>query len=117
MLPDAHRTDQPATTRYNIYKGTARHGREFEIGFKKFRRQPQQAGPAFIPGADTFGKCLSEQVFTGRSHGERLAMALDLLADPVFDRLLDTVVPFADLPRRMPGLLAGGLCHIVTYEE
>ena len=52
-----------------------------------------------------------------RSHGERLAMALDLLADPVFDRLLDTVVPFADLPRRMPGLLAGGLCHIVTYEE
>lgn len=52
-----------------------------------------------------------------RSHGERLALALDLLADPVFDRLLDTVVPFADLPRRMPGLLAGGLCHVVTYEE
>ena len=52
-----------------------------------------------------------------RSHGERLAMALDLLADPVFDRLLDTVVPFADLPRRMPGLLAGGLCHVVTFEE
>ena len=56
-----------------------------------------------------------------RSHRERLALALDLLADPVFgpefDRLLDTVVPFADLPRRMPGLLAGGLCHVVTYEE
>ena len=52
-----------------------------------------------------------------RSHGERLAMALDLLADPVFDHLLDAVVPFADLPRRMSGLLAGGLCHVVTYEE
>ena len=52
-----------------------------------------------------------------RSHGERLAMALDLLADPVFDGLLDAVVPFADLPHRMPGLLAGGLCHVVTYEE
>jgi threonine dehydrogenase-like Zn-dependent dehydrogenase len=52
-----------------------------------------------------------------RSHGERLAMALDLLADPVLDVLLDRIVRFADLPRRMPELLAGGLCHVVSYED
>ncbi len=52
-----------------------------------------------------------------RSHGERLAMALGLLADPLLDALLDQTVPFAHLPHRMPGLLAGGLCHVVTYEE
>jgi hypothetical protein len=50
-----------------------------------------------------------------RTHGERLALALSLLADPVFDALLDQMVPFGELPARMPGLLAGGLCHVVTY--
>ncbi len=52
-----------------------------------------------------------------RSHGERLAMALALLAAPELDLLLDQVVRFADLPDRMPGLLAGGLCHVVSYED
>jgi threonine dehydrogenase-like Zn-dependent dehydrogenase len=52
-----------------------------------------------------------------RSHGERLALALALLDDPVLDLLLDQVVPFAQLPTRMPALLQGGLCHVVTYEE
>lgn len=52
-----------------------------------------------------------------RSYGERLALALDLLADPVFDGLLDRVVPFETLPAVMPVLLQGGLCHVVTYGE
>jgi threonine dehydrogenase-like Zn-dependent dehydrogenase len=52
-----------------------------------------------------------------RTHGERLALALELLADPRFDRLLDRTVPFAALAESMPALLAGGLCHVVTYEE
>jgi len=52
-----------------------------------------------------------------RSYAERLGLALSLLADPVFDALLDQVVRFEDLPARMPGLLAGGLCHVVTYGE
>ncbi len=52
-----------------------------------------------------------------RSHAERLAMALDLLADPAFDRLLDERVAFGDLPVRMPDLLGGGLCHVITYGE
>ena len=52
-----------------------------------------------------------------RSYRERLALALDLLADPVFDGLLDRVVPFETLPAVMPVLLQGGLCHVVTYGE
>ena len=50
-----------------------------------------------------------------RSAGERLALALELLTDPVFDVLLEPPTPFAALPEAMPRLLGGGLCHVVTY--
>jgi threonine dehydrogenase-like Zn-dependent dehydrogenase len=50
-----------------------------------------------------------------RSHAERLAMALALLEDPVLDALLEPPTRFADLPAAMPRLLAGGLCHVITY--
>jgi NADPH:quinone reductase-like Zn-dependent oxidoreductase len=52
-----------------------------------------------------------------RTHGERLATALALLADPVLDMLLEPPTRFADLPAAMPRLLAGGLCHVITYED
>ena len=52
-----------------------------------------------------------------RSHAERLALALDLLADPAFDVLLDGPTRFDDMPVEMPRILApGGLCHVITYE-
>jgi threonine dehydrogenase-like Zn-dependent dehydrogenase len=51
-----------------------------------------------------------------RTHAERLALALDLLADPVFDFLLEGPTRFEDLPHAMPSILApGGLCHVITY--
>jgi hypothetical protein len=50
-----------------------------------------------------------------RSASERLALALELLTDPVFDVLLEPPTPFAMLPEAMPRLLGGGLCHVVTY--
>ena len=51
-----------------------------------------------------------------RTYGQRLALALDLLADPVFDALLDGPTRFEHLPTAMPAILApGGLCHVVTY--
>ena len=51
-----------------------------------------------------------------RSHGERLAMALELLADPAFDALLEGPTRFEDMPRMMPRILEpGGLCHVITY--
>jgi threonine dehydrogenase-like Zn-dependent dehydrogenase len=52
-----------------------------------------------------------------RTHAERLATALALLADPVLEALLEAPVRFADLPDAMPRLLAGGLCHLVTYGD
>jgi threonine dehydrogenase-like Zn-dependent dehydrogenase len=51
-------------------------------------------------------------------HRRRLALALDLLADPVFDRLLTGETGFADLPEALARLAAdpgGALCHVVRY--
>lgn len=53
-----------------------------------------------------------------RGYGERLAIALQLLADPAYDALLEGPTRFEDLPRAMPGILApGGLCHVITYGD
>jgi hypothetical protein len=52
-----------------------------------------------------------------RSHAERLATALALLTDDAFDGLLEPSTPFDDLPLAMPRLLAGGLCHVITYGQ
>jgi threonine dehydrogenase-like Zn-dependent dehydrogenase len=53
-----------------------------------------------------------------RSHAERLALALGLLADARFDALLEGPTPFADLPEAMPTILRpGGLCHVVSYAD
>ncbi len=53
----------------------------------------------------------------GRSYSQRLATALDLLSDARLDALVQSRCKFDDLPDRMAGLLAGGLCHVVTYGE
>ena len=51
-----------------------------------------------------------------RSFGERLALALGLLADPSFDALLDGPTRFEAMPAAMPAILAtGGLCHVITH--
>jgi len=48
------------------------------------------------------------------SHRRRLALALDLLADPVYEHFLDGETDFADLPDAMAAL-TGGLCRVVHY--
>lgn len=53
-----------------------------------------------------------------RSHRERLGLALELLADPVFDRLISGESRFEDLPETMTRLAStpdGALCEVVTY--
>jgi len=56
-----------------------------------------------------------------RTHAERMALALSLLADPVLDALVGPATRFADLAAAMPGLLnpppgeAPPLCPLVTY--
>lgn len=55
-----------------------------------------------------------------RSAGDRLALALRLLADPVFDELITDECRFDDLPRLMARLAAGelpALCVRVDYGE
>jgi threonine dehydrogenase-like Zn-dependent dehydrogenase len=56
-----------------------------------------------------------------RTHGERLALALGLLADPRLDALVGPAIPFEDLPVRIGSVLlpepgaSQPLCPIVTY--
>ena len=55
---------------------------------------------------------------TRRSHGDRLALALRLLADPAFDALIAGECEFAELPAVMPRLATGEppeLLHRVGY--
>jgi len=52
------------------------------------------------------------------THRRRLAAALDLLADARLDALLAPAVAFADLPVRLPKILApdsGVLCQLIDY--
>ncbi|MFJ3231769.1 zinc-binding alcohol dehydrogenase [Streptomyces sp. NPDC086787] len=55
---------------------------------------------------------------TGRTYADRLALALDLLADPALDALITGESTFEQLPEVMPRLASGeipALCHRVTY--
>ncbi|WP_433689068.1 zinc-dependent alcohol dehydrogenase [Micromonospora carbonacea] len=55
-----------------------------------------------------------------RTHADRLALALELLADPAFDALITGSSPFAELPDVLAGLTDGSLpalCHLITYQE
>ncbi|MFG2107590.1 zinc-dependent alcohol dehydrogenase [Micromonospora chersina] len=55
-----------------------------------------------------------------RSYADRLAVALDLLADPAFDALITGRSRFADLPDVLDRLASGrlpGLCQLITYDE
>ncbi|MEU3147579.1 MULTISPECIES: zinc-binding alcohol dehydrogenase [unclassified Streptomyces] len=56
----------------------------------------------------------------GRSYADRLALALDLLADPALDALITGESGFTELPALMPRLASGelpALCHLVRYGE
>ncbi|MGX1546768.1 zinc-binding alcohol dehydrogenase [Streptomyces adustus] len=55
-----------------------------------------------------------------RSYADRLALALDLLADPALDALITGESAFEDLPEVMPRLASGeipALCHRVRYDK
>ncbi|MFV2100932.1 zinc-dependent alcohol dehydrogenase [Micromonospora sp. LOL_024] len=54
-----------------------------------------------------------------RSYADRMALALDLLADPAFDALVTGRSPFAELPdvlARLSGGTLPALCHLITYD-
>jgi threonine dehydrogenase-like Zn-dependent dehydrogenase len=55
-----------------------------------------------------------------RTYADRLALALELLADPSFDALLTGACDFAELPDVLPRLASGelpALCHLVRYPD
>jgi threonine dehydrogenase-like Zn-dependent dehydrogenase len=55
-----------------------------------------------------------------RTFADRLALALDLLRDPVFDVLVTSRSPFDALPDVLARMARGdvpGLCHLITYRE
>ncbi|EFL36082.1 dehydrogenase [Streptomyces viridochromogenes DSM 40736] len=55
-----------------------------------------------------------------RTYADRLAVALDLLADPALDALVTGESAFEDLPDVLPKLASGeipALCHRVRYDE
>ncbi|WP_199442803.1 zinc-dependent alcohol dehydrogenase [Umezawaea beigongshangensis] len=54
----------------------------------------------------------------GRTFAERMSLALDLLADPVFDALITGESGFDDLPEVLPRIASGelpALCHRIDY--
>lgn len=56
----------------------------------------------------------------GRGYGDRLALALKLLADPALDALITGESAFEELPDVMPRLTTGeipALCHRVRYDK
>jgi threonine dehydrogenase-like Zn-dependent dehydrogenase len=56
----------------------------------------------------------------GRTYADRLALALDLLADPALDALITGESAFEDLPDVLPRLDSGeipALCHRVRYDQ
>ncbi|MDN3358773.1 dehydrogenase [Actinomadura sp. DC4] len=57
---------------------------------------------------------------THRTYGDRLAIALDLLADPAYDALVTGECAFGELPAVMPRLASGelkALCLRVVYDR
>jgi threonine dehydrogenase-like Zn-dependent dehydrogenase len=55
-----------------------------------------------------------------RTYRDRLALALDLLADPAYDVLLTGSSSFDDLPETMAAIASGsleGLCHTIDYAD
>jgi threonine dehydrogenase-like Zn-dependent dehydrogenase len=54
------------------------------------------------------------------THRRRLERAIGLLADDRLDVLLEPAIAFADLPARLPSVLAPGsstLCQVIDYQE
>lgn len=57
---------------------------------------------------------------TGRDYADRLALALDLLAEPALDALVTGESCFEELPELMPRLASGrtgALCHRIRYPD
>ncbi|MFD7440097.1 zinc-binding alcohol dehydrogenase [Streptomyces sp. NPDC059909] len=100
----------------------APEGTVLELSWYGDRRISLPLGEAFHSGrlvlrGSQVGR-VSEARRSRRTFADRLALSLDLLADPVFDALLTGECAFEELPSVLPRIAAGdlpGLCHRVVY--
>ena len=63
---------------------------------------------------------VAASVRSRRTSAERLALALELLADPAYDAIITSRSSFAELPAVLSKMAGGhwpGLCHVVDYEN
>jgi NADPH:quinone reductase-like Zn-dependent oxidoreductase len=93
-----------------------------ELSWYGDRRVSAPLGEAFHHHRLTLRSSQVGEVATARrarrSRCDRLALALELLADPVYDRLITGQCPLAELPQVMARLAAapdGALCQLVRY--
>ncbi|MEV0964361.1 zinc-binding alcohol dehydrogenase [Streptomyces sp. NPDC049910] len=101
----------------------APEGTVLELSWYGDRRVSVPLGEAFHSGrlvlrGSQVGR-VAEARRSRRSYADRLALALELLADPVFDALITGECAFEDLPSVMSRIAAGelpGLCHRVVYD-
>ncbi|WP_231642208.1 zinc-binding alcohol dehydrogenase [Nocardia sp. NRRL S-836] len=114
----ASATEAGLTTALNLL---APEGRVVELSWYGDRRVAVPLGEFFHSRRLTIR---SSQVGTvgrpDRSYAERMALALDLLADPRFDALITGSSAFEELPAVMPKLADGqipALCHRIDYGQ
>ncbi|MFJ6630889.1 zinc-binding alcohol dehydrogenase [Streptomyces sp. NPDC091376] len=101
----------------------APEGTVLELSWYGDRRISVPLGEAFHSGrlvlrGSQVGR-VSEARRSRRSFADRLALSLELLADPAFDALVTGECAFEDLPKAMAEIAAGelpGLCHRVLYD-
>jgi 2-desacetyl-2-hydroxyethyl bacteriochlorophyllide A dehydrogenase len=125
--------EAPAEADLIIHASGAPAGLAFALGRAAFEARIVEASwfgdkPVTLPLGEAFHsrrlRLISSQVghvggaMRGRrSHADRMALALSLLADARLDALLDGPSRFDDLPATMAGLAAapGVLCHVVLH--
>ncbi|MFC5800994.1 zinc-dependent alcohol dehydrogenase [Streptomyces formicae] len=102
----------------------APEGTVLELSWYGDRRISVPLGEAFHSGrlvlrGSQVGR-VAEARRSRRSFADRLALSLDLLADPVFDALITGECGFDELPSVLPRIASGGLpglCHRVRYGQ
>ncbi|MEV6194100.1 dehydrogenase [Streptomyces sp. NPDC051920] len=102
----------------------AHEGTVIELSWYGDRRIALPLGEAFHSRRLTLRSSqvgsVSPSARAGRTYADRLALALDLLAEPAFDALITGECSFGELPDVMGKLASGSipaLCHRVAYDE
>ncbi|MEV6020106.1 MULTISPECIES: zinc-binding alcohol dehydrogenase [unclassified Streptomyces] len=109
----------------NLALGLSAHeGTVIELSWYGDRRVALPLGEAFHSRRLTLRSSqvgsVSPSARAGRTYADRLALALELLAEPAFDALITGECSFGELPEVMGQLASGSLpalCHRVAYEE